>query len=83
MAQLPSQGIREPGRKVCSRAWLPLLAGFAATHKESALQKLHCLLTAGEHLKQEKSTLMMRFWIINLKKKLEGKLIKIVVSYLK
>lgn len=39
------------------------------SQRVSALQKLHCLLTASEHLKQEKSTLMMRFWIINLKKK--------------
>lgn len=39
MAQLPSQCAREPGRKVCSRAWLPLLAGFAATYRALALQQ--------------------------------------------
>lgn len=63
MAQLPSQGVREPGRKVCSRSWLPLLAGSAATLSEIlALQKLvfsycQCTLETGE-----KSTLVMRFW---------------------
>lgn len=46
MAQLPSQGVREPGRKVCSRSWLPLLAGSAAIlHEILALEKIvACLL---------------------------------------
>lgn len=46
MAQLPSQGVRESGRKVCSRSWLPLLAGSAAILNEIlALQKIGvCLL---------------------------------------